>query len=215
MANAVRSFSAGDFDIPGWAGWPIEVGELLLMAMRLMSGLEELSLFFYIEDFQDIVNLATSQAARVTLPNLWYYEGPANFVLAMACGKLKEVRLSWEDDEPDIDDILLALKSLASPDFPPSSYHDYNWDRNRSSEILASISRILPQTKTLSFQPAPEGIIFYLGVVSLYHALATSLITQKSIGRDPLHHRMPSEVYGVGTLRAVMERRRLFVRRKA
>ncbi|KAJ6510789.1 hypothetical protein C8R45DRAFT_1207642 [Mycena sanguinolenta] len=85
---------------------------------------------------------------RVSLPNLEYYEGDANFILAIdnVIG-LKEVRLVWNSDDVPVDRIIIAV---TKSDLPVVFSHIYF---DGPSKIVTSLSKHMPKMETLRLEP--------------------------------------------------------------
>ncbi|KAJ7490831.1 hypothetical protein FB451DRAFT_626275 [Mycena latifolia] len=93
-----------------------------------------------------------STSTRTPLPHLQRLRCPARVVQSVAASGLVEARLYWEEYEHervDVESTFLALKSLTRADVPFICSNDYFRSGYGFTEIVDSISRNMPQTKTL------------------------------------------------------------------
>ncbi|KAF7361548.1 hypothetical protein MSAN_01188400 [Mycena sanguinolenta] len=104
---------------------------------------------------------------RVSLPNLEYYEGDANLILAIDNAiRLKEVKLCWDsEDDAQIDRIIIGLSSMTKSDIPVVSSHVYPDD---PFQIVTSVSKHMRNAQTL-------------GLASLRDCI-------ELLSRDTIHH---------------------------
>ncbi|KAJ6477627.1 hypothetical protein C8R45DRAFT_1007502 [Mycena sanguinolenta] len=102
--------------------------------------------------FHSDCEMVAPQSVRVTLPHLEFYEGDAAFVFAIDAIALKEVRLFWTFKNKAVDKILARISSMTNPDLPFISSHTYSGDR--CTEIVASVSKHMPHTRTLRLCPS-------------------------------------------------------------
>ncbi|KAJ6477571.1 hypothetical protein C8R45DRAFT_1076841 [Mycena sanguinolenta] len=101
---------------------------------------------------QSDYDMVAPQSVRVSLPNLEFFEGDAAFVLAIDAIGLKEVHLLWSYKDNAIDKIFARISSMTNPDLPFISSHVCLGDR--CNEIVASVSKHMPHTRTLRLRPS-------------------------------------------------------------
>jgi hypothetical protein len=93
-------------------------------------------------------------AARISLPHLQNLDCSVKAIPSIVAHNLKEATLYWPDEEPHLVDIeasVAALKAMTHPDIPFVCANDVD-DFDRFGEIVASIARHIPYTKTLQMR---------------------------------------------------------------
>ncbi|KAF7340889.1 hypothetical protein MSAN_02118400 [Mycena sanguinolenta] len=91
--------------------------------------------------------IVPSQSVRVSLPNLEFYRGDAEFIVAIDAICLKAVDLIWYSED-NVENIIVALSSITQPDLPFISSHELrSWGGLR--QIVTSLSKHMPHTQTL------------------------------------------------------------------
>ncbi|KAJ6510758.1 hypothetical protein C8R45DRAFT_965109 [Mycena sanguinolenta] len=100
--------------------------------------------------FHSGCDLVASQSVRVSLPNLEFYKGDADFIPAINAIGLKEVLLTFYSGD-DVDKIIVALSCMTKLDSPfVSSHSSGSWLALR--QIVTSVSHHMKHTRTLRLQ---------------------------------------------------------------
>ncbi|KAJ7100513.1 hypothetical protein C8R44DRAFT_859384, partial [Mycena epipterygia] len=96
-------------------------------------------------------DLVRAPSTRISLGNLQYYQGPAVLLISLDVGiGLREAQIHWSSNEiDDLENIILALKSLTRNDIPFTCCNEYWDDDVDAPQIMDLISRNIPYTKTL------------------------------------------------------------------
>lgn len=94
-------------------------------------------------------------SSQVSLPNLQYFEGYADYAPILAQGitrGLKAARMIWHSGRrpQDVNAVVAALASLTNPTLPFVSSHKFV--SREYSIVLSSLSRHIPHTRSLGIQ---------------------------------------------------------------
>ncbi|KAJ7100517.1 hypothetical protein C8R44DRAFT_353368 [Mycena epipterygia] len=95
--------------------------------------------------------LLRAPSARISLENLQYYRGPGILLPSLDVGiGLREARIEWSSSEiDDLENIIVSLNSLTRHDIPFTFCTEDCDDDVDALQIMDSISRNIPHTKTL------------------------------------------------------------------
>ncbi|KAJ7100512.1 hypothetical protein C8R44DRAFT_888321 [Mycena epipterygia] len=97
-------------------------------------------------------NPARADAIRhLIVTSTMYYRGPATFLPSLDVGLgLREARIQWSSSEvDDLENIVVALNSLTRHDIPFTCCSEDCDDAVDTPQIMDSISKNIPHTKTL------------------------------------------------------------------
>ncbi|KAF7361567.1 hypothetical protein MSAN_01190600 [Mycena sanguinolenta] len=97
--------------------------------------------------FTSADRIVPSRSVRVSLPNLEFYKGDAEFIVAIDAIRLKEVDLTWYSED-NAEEIIIALSSITRPEIPFISSHRSR-SRGGLRQIVTSLSKHMQHTQTL------------------------------------------------------------------
>ncbi|KAJ6448347.1 hypothetical protein C8R45DRAFT_1133118 [Mycena sanguinolenta] len=106
----------------------------------------------------DIESRAVSEVSRplrVHIPSLQRFEGDAEFVAALVTQQLCEARLHWHGKE-DIEQTVIALRSLMSPDTPLVSINNGMNTRHQCTPFVEALATHIPNLETLHMRAAVD-----------------------------------------------------------
>ncbi|KAF7369767.1 hypothetical protein MVEN_00308800 [Mycena venus] len=98
--------------------------------------------------------LTPSPTLRIHLPNLQHYDGEATFIPAILTHELRVARLYWSGRE-DIERIVVALRSITSPDIPFVSINN-GTETDQCTALVEALETHIPNIKTLHMRAATD-----------------------------------------------------------
>jgi hypothetical protein len=105
-----------------------------------------------IESCGDPVEVWPSASTQIHLLNLRSIMCPARVIPSIFARGLQEARISWEAGIHELETNIVALAAMTGIDVPFACYSQYCDAYSYSTEIMDSISRNIPSTRTLHLE---------------------------------------------------------------